>query len=222
MPNRICMTGNRYGRLVVLRDKDADGHLLGTPAARRVVAKCDCGEVRELNARAIRRGRVTSCGCAQREAATTHGMSAHPGYHVWQSMIGRCYRETSQSFAYYGARGIGVCGEWRESPVQFVEWLDSNGWRQGKHQIDRIDNDGGYSPSNCRLVSCRENQNNRRKNVWLETSKGAMTLTFACEAFMIGEDVVRQRLKKLGWSTEKALTHPVRKIKRRRVNGGQA
>lgn len=81
-------------------------------------------------------------------------------YRVWCNMRARCNYEKHKGYPYYGARGITVCDEW-DNYEAFRRWCMENGWRVGL-QIDRIDNDGNYEPSNCRLVTRHQNQQNRR------------------------------------------------------------
>lgn len=90
-----------------------------------------------------------------------HGFSRHPLYRVRLNMLDRCYNKTHSQYKNYGNRGIVVCEEWLENVAKFIEWGLSNGWRPGL-QIDRIDNNKGYSSSNCRFVSSRTNSCNRR------------------------------------------------------------
>lgn len=81
-------------------------------------------------------------------------------------MVKRCENERSDNFKYYGGRGIHVCEEWRVHPDSFIYWGIENGYAPGL-EIDRIDNDRGYSPDNCRWVTAKENSRNRRNTVYL-------------------------------------------------------
>lgn len=87
-------------------------------------------------------------------------------YNVWNTMIARCYRESNPNYKNYGARGIRVCDEWKNSFFAFKGWAISAGYdynkTQKEQQIDRIDNDGNYCPGNCHWVSASENNRNRR------------------------------------------------------------
>lgn len=89
-----------------------------------------------------------------------HGMSRHPLHNVWTLMKARCYKTYSNSYHNYGAKGITVCEEWVNSSKDFFTWALSNGYQDGL-ELDRIDNLMGYSPSNCRFVSRRDNCLNR-------------------------------------------------------------
>ena len=216
MPDRINMVGNKYGRLFVVSDRDESGVLLGTPSARRVLVRCDCGNEKIVNARSVRRGHTNSCGCMQRESASSHGLDKHPLAGVWRTMRARCYSQSQDSYRYYGGRGIKVCDEWRGDLPAFVKWMEDNGWRPGKGlQIDRIDSDGDYCPENCRVVSATKNQNNKTSNHYIRVYGRKMTVADAAREFDIPYPVIHQRVYKLGWDGDKAVSVPVRKLKRR-------
>lgn len=94
-----------------------------------------------------------------------HGQSKSSGrtslYKRWLSIKSRCYLPGSISYKYYGARGITVCDVWRNSFIAFSKWAHDNGYDE-RLQIDRIDSNGNYEPANCRFVSAKENNKNRR------------------------------------------------------------
>lgn len=91
-----------------------------------------------------------------------HGLSRHPLYFVWKNMLRRCSVPTANRYESYGGRGISVCKEWF-SVVNFVKWATTHGWKEGL-QINRIDNDGNYSPANCNFVTPKHNTRNRRSS----------------------------------------------------------
>ena len=91
-----------------------------------------------------------------------NGYGGHPLNVVWHGMIYRCYKKEHQQYKNYGARGIAICDEWKNSFDTFFNWCINNGWEYGKY-IDRKENDGNYEPSNCRFVSKAISSRNQRK-----------------------------------------------------------
>lgn len=88
-------------------------------------------------------------------------LTEHTLYSTIHNMKTRCYYKGHESYKYYGGRGITVCDLWLDTPQAFIVWGIMNGWKPGL-EIDRIDNDGPYSPDNCRFVTHRENVMNSR------------------------------------------------------------
>lgn len=129
---------------------------------------CDCGKKCDVGQHLLRSGKTKSCGCLQKEMASQklikhNGRKKDPRlYRIWQNMKNRCYNKNDNHFIYYGMRGIDVCDEWRNNFAAFREWSKDNGYEHNL-TIDRIDNDKGYFPSNCRWVSMKIQNNNRRK-----------------------------------------------------------
>jgi hypothetical protein len=91
----------------------------------------------------------------------SHGMSYHPLYIVWDNIKARCYNKNNHAYNDYGNRGILMCDEWIDNAKAFIEWSLLNGYKKGL-DIDRIDNEAGYNPKNCRFVTHRINSLNRR------------------------------------------------------------
>ena len=164
MPKKIDLTGHRFGRLIVIRE-------YGRAKDRQVtwLCRCDCGNEVVVTSGNLRSENTQSCGCLQRERNTTHGCWHKTWYAVYHSMMGRCghFKGASErQLNDYRDRGITVCDLWQKSPLDFGDWLLSHGWHKGL-QIDRIDNNQGYSPENCRVVTPKENTNNRRNTTVL-------------------------------------------------------
>ena len=88
--------------------------------------------------------------------------STHPLYIKHRNMVRRCHNKADKSYQDYGERGIEVCKEWLEDYQAFMDWSLENGWKPGL-EIDRIDNDKGYSPDNCQYITAAENRRNRKK-----------------------------------------------------------
>lgn len=92
--------------------------------------------------------------------STRHGFYGHKLYKLWVTIKTRCYNNKTPYWKNYGGRGIELCPAWHE-PKKFIRWALNNGWQEGL-EIDRRNNDGGYSPDNCRFVSRIVNQSNKR------------------------------------------------------------
>ena len=155
----IDLTGFKFGRLTVIeRAATVNKHTMW-------LCKCDCGKEIIVDAYNIKTGHTLSCGCLQRErtskANTIHGKRITRLYRIWVCMKNRCYQQSYHAFKHYGGRGITVCGEWLNDFQAFYEWSMANGYKENL-TIDRIDNDKGYSPSNCRWVTMKEQNKNKR------------------------------------------------------------
>lgn len=128
---------------------------------------------------------------------------------IYSMMKQRCYNSKMPNFKYYGARGITVCDEWRNSSQSFYKWAISNGYKE-ELTLDRIDNNGNYEPSNCRWVTVKEQGNHRSNNIILSFNGENHTIPEWSEIIGIKQYVIRNRLIR-GWSIENALTRKVGK-----------
>jgi DNA-directed RNA polymerase subunit RPC12/RpoP len=133
--------------------------------------KCEyCGNNFEAKTSYVKTKRTTKCkSCARRIAKTKHGDSRTKLYSTLVHMKQRCYDSNVESFKYYGARGIKICEEWKNSYQSFKEWALSNGYEEHL-SIDRINNDGDYEPSNCRWATKETQARNTRKLIKTNTS----------------------------------------------------
>jgi len=147
--------GSKYNRLEIISEPKP---IMVTKEIRHFyLCKCECGNEKLVQAKYLLDGRITSCGCFKRKRS---GLSKTLLGMVWRSMIQRCHGE-HKSNNNYKDRGIKVCDNWRNSLVEFYNWSIKNGYQKGL-TIDRINNDGDYSPENCRWVTNKVNCQNRR------------------------------------------------------------
>lgn len=154
--NFIDLTNQRFGRWIVLYrgTNDRDGHI-------RWVCRCDCGVEKKVTRGSLRNGRSTGCNkCSKTNFK--HGYSRSPTYKVWDSMIQRCYNIENSHHGDYGGRGITVCEEWK---VDFSNFIKDMGEKPKNLTLDRIDNNKGYFKENCRWVTMKVQNRNRRDSV---------------------------------------------------------
>jgi len=144
----------------------------------------------------------------------THGLTKGKGpkrvpklYSVWVRMKQRCCDKNHHAYRRYGGRGIAVCDEWTNNVVVFIHWAQKNGYREGL-LLDRINNDGGYSPGNCRFVTYQQSNNNRSINLLIEAFGECKTLSEWAEdrRSVVTASTLRKRIQLSNWSPEIAIT----------------
>ena len=139
----------------------------------------------------------------------THGLSRTRLYYVWRDIKNRCYRRSMPVYKWYGGRGIRMCDEWKNDASAFISWCKANGYEDGL-QINRIDNNKGYSPDNCRLVKRKVNLRNTSANVRIQFDGMNLTVIEWSEVLGISANCIYQRLN-AGWDIATALLTPVNK-----------
>ena len=162
------LTNMRFGQQVAIRPcgKNKSGNILW-------LCKCDCGNTHVVPSGKLVQGKSKSCGCYRRKNSTCmlekHGITTGGKprtFIIWNGMKSRCLNHNSTSYKNYGGRGISICDEWLVFE-NFHNWAMANGYKDWL-QIDRIDNDGNYEPSNCRWVTRKENMRNCSYNHYIE------------------------------------------------------
>lgn len=203
MPKEYKMIGKRFNRLIVIeelssRSKDGD---------KVYKCQCDCGNYVCVIGKSLRNGNTKSCGCLRNEKlksrVTTHGKSNTKMYAVWCSMKARCYNNNDKYYKSYGERGVVVCGEWLNDFMNFYEWSMNNGYKDNL-TIDRIDVNGNYEPDNCRWVTMKEQNNNKRNNLYITYNGKTQTAKQWSDTLGIKSGTIRMRHHR-GWSDKECL-----------------
>lgn len=210
MSHAINLINKTFGQLLVISPdgKSSSGCSLWK-------CKCDCGNYTAVIHSRLVNGNTKSCGCLQRKTAseinTTHGHTKKQKwskqYRTWINISQRCTNPNQGNYHLYGGRGITMCERWRK----FENFLDDMGKPPtARHQIDRINNNEGYSPTNCRWATPEQNGRNKRNNHILTWNGMSKCLSQWSEEFCIPYCTLRMRIRR-DWSIQKALTTPIRK-----------
>lgn len=180
---RIDLTGERFGRLVV------EEH----PPGEFALCLCDCGTRKQVRTNALRRGATKSCGCLRHDnkAAATHGLTYSRAYKTWSGIKARCHTPSASGYENYGGRGITVCDRWRDS---FENFLADMGEPPDGCSLERVGNDGPYSPENCRWATRKEQNRNSRHN---RTVDGKCLSEWA-EHYGVSISTIQKRLRTRG------------------------
>jgi hypothetical protein len=212
MANKVKdLLGQQFGRLTVIAraGKASSGHV-------EWLCECSCGKQKTVNGSYLSAGKILSCGCLASDSVSArnfkHGHAKRKAhsleYSTWHAMLDRCYYEGSIGYHNYGGRGIGVCDRWRES---FEAFLEDMGKRLSKkYSIERIDNEKGYEPGNCRWATDKEQANNTRYNHRLTFNGETLSMTLMWEKYgqgRVSKSAFANRIHR-GLSVKEALAGP--------------
>jgi hypothetical protein len=208
---KLNLVGQKFGRLEV---KEFAG--ISKNGNSIWDCLCDCGNITRVLGNNLKTGNTKSCGCLNKERAvetkTIHGQAkkgqVSRGYICWHNMKERCYNPNDKSYKNYGGRGIKVCDRWLSSFENFYE--DMGDCPKGL-SLDRKDNDGDYTPENCRWSTNEEQRSNTRRSAWLKHEGETDTITRWARSKDMKVATLANRLNVYGWSIERALTTPVRR-----------
>lgn len=193
--------GKRFGRVVVESYYDSlNGH-------SRYKCRCDCGNEKIFVGTELRRIQNPSCNDCKISPKYVHGMTDTRIHIIWMDMRSRCADLNNPN---YGGRGIKVCDEWSDDFQAFYEWAMDNGYTD-ELTIDRIDNEKGYSPENCRWANAETQANNKRNNIYIEYKGKTQTIPQWSRELGIKNSLLRGRYYR-GWSAEDIFTIPAQKI----------
>lgn len=199
---KIDLSGQEFGRLKVIHyaGKDKQGHSLW-------LCSCNCGNSTVVAGYNLKSHKIISCGCARREHCgsmnLTHGHSNTRLYSIFSNMISRTENPRKPDFQFYGGRGITVCPEWRYDFPTFENWALRHGYAPGL-TIDRIDNNRGYFPDNCRWVDRKKQAENRRGTVVLTFNGKSENVKNWARLLGVPASTLYGRIQR-GWSTEEVL-----------------
>ncbi len=191
--------GKRFGRFLVLKRRR-----WSSPGTFKLFCKCSCGNHKWIRDSHVVSGHTQSCGCLV-QARRTHGLSKNRVYPLWKAMINRCHNPKSHSFNRYGGRGIKVCKRWMNVLV-FLE--DMGPPPSPHHSVDRINNNKGYSPTNCRWATPKEQARNMRTNHHVRYNGKSKTVAEWSEILKIPYGRLYFRVRNPEWSTSKAFQLP--------------
>lgn len=205
--NTENLIGLKFGRLTVFR-----------PARKKKnqtmwVCICDCGNKAVVAAGALKSANTKSCGCLNSEIVTLrntkHSKSKTAEYRCWKSIKQRCHNENNPAYKNYGGRGIRVCDSWKNSFSNFL--FDMGPKPNPKFDIDRIDNNLGYSPENCRWVDRKTNMKNTRNTHFVTFNGRTLSIMDWAEELNINPNTLYSRINIMKWDIEKVLSKKVNK-----------
>lgn len=201
------IVGNKYGRLLVIE-------VIKNGSPLKVKVKCECSTEFTVLAYSVVSGNTKSCGCLQiylaSESNKTHGISGHPLLAIREAMIARCTNPIHKYKHRYIEKGITVCDQWLYDCMAFVNWALENGWKKGL-ELDRIDNSKGYYPDNCRFTTRKVNCRNKDNNIRISYNGNNLTLVEWAEKYNLHYHRLYDRINKLKWSFERAISTPTNK-----------
>lgn len=213
--------GSKFGRWTVLGQAEDYVNPKGFHF-RKYFVLCECGTKKSVRESCLIYGDSTSCGCYRlerlRQVNRTHGRSGHRLFGVWFDMNRRCFDQKRKDYIHYGGRGITVCDQWKKTPdfsgfEQFLIDMEHS-YEEGL-ELERKDVNGNYCPENCTWVTRREQVINRRyfegskfNTNFIEFNGERLCISVWAERYGLSSTMLSDRISKLGWGLEKALTTP--------------
>ena len=190
--------GERFGRLTVIEDC----------GPKNVKCVCDCGKTKIAHRKYLRNGDTQSCGCLHRDGMkklfSTHGETGTRLHRIWKSMRTRATNRNRSQAKDYVLRGITICDEWSDY-MKFRDWALANGYKDNL-TIDRIDNDGSYSPENCRWITYKEQcRNKRNTRIIVYNGTEYHTIKDLCIKLGMSYRLVQSRIRN-GWPIDQAVS----------------
>ena len=190
--------GSKHGRLLVLKFSHRDKH-----KAKHYICRCDCGNVCTVNIAHAKSGHTKSCGCFARERSRDAGKKSKHNkintrlYSIWAGMKTRCLNPNSDHKKWYYEKGIDICDEWKNDFMSFYNWSMKNGYANDL-TIDRVNNNKGYNPENCRWANSTQQSRNKSHTIFVNFNGENKTLKEWSEITKIRYITLYYRYKS-GW-----------------------
>jgi len=194
--------GDKHGRLTIIKIQDRDG------TDRKCLCVCECGTEKLFRIGSLRRGTTQSCGCLQRELLSRrvlrhgHARDKTPEYRTWWHMRTRCNNKNRADFKFYGGRGITICERWQRFELFLA---DMGNKPTSLHTIERINNDAGYMPGNCKWATRAEQSQNKRGNIRVMYENEEVCLSEAARRSSISLNTLSKRINR-GWPESRLFT----------------
>jgi hypothetical protein len=222
--NFIDISGRKYNHLTVV--KFAYSKIVGKRGDKSpyYLCRCDCGNEKIVCGYCLKSGQTKSCGCQKIASSAktlvkynqdvenhnyhrTHNHTYTRLYKIYHGMKSRCYNTNVKEYRLYGGRGIIICDEWLNNSSLFFEWAEKTGYKE-ELTIDRIDVNGNYEPTNCRWVTMKVQENNKRNNHSITINGEIKTVTEWANIYGIKRNTVYERIRR-GMDEITALIKPV-------------
>ena len=189
------------------------------PGKIRWRCRCDCGNECFVNKCDLVYGNTRSCGCLKKNNNRKHGGKGTRLYRIWKGAKNRCQNKNNASYKNYGARGISFYESWSNDFSIFAEWAKNNGYSDNL-ELDRMNNNKGYSPDNCRWVNRTVNANNKRNNHYIEYHGETHTIPEWSLITGIHICTIKARIR-YGWTDQDAVGVPLLRKGKDNKNGKQ-
>lgn len=202
--------GDVFGKFTVL---DIKNEIKGVQSPRHVImllCRCRyCGSEKWYEQYSITHNKRQSCGCLKH---IKYGLHNSRLWNIWRGIKRRCNMPSCSTYKNYGGRGIMICREWQDDFSNFEQWATAHGYNDNL-SIDRIDVNGNYCPENCRWVTSKVQNNNRRNNHFIEYNGETKTTAQWEEFFSLPKGTITRRLRN-GMTFEQTITLPVKRYKK--------
>lgn len=203
MRTKLLEAGQKFGKLTVVKLDRIEKRVFNSSVEKKgfrrlnqeyYLCRCECGKYKVIEKYHITRNvdKTLSCGC---ELGTHHKRNTRI-YNTWAGVKSRCFNPNDKrSYKNYGGRGITMCDEWKNDFTAFYNWAMANGYKEGL-TIERIDVNGNYEPSNCKWITLKEQERNRRDTIYLIRNGEKDSLANWADRLDMSYDLLYSRYKK--------------------------